>query len=225
MIHATLDRGLNMSSFLKGLFGTTKDEAGPEPIEVEPVPGAEPTSTFHTLSILDARGVAPEERDRVAKAQQLLRALPQETPAAVKREIVEAALKAFGVSIEDIVSAARHEVDVLTGYIREGEMTIKQLEAQSNQRIAELERQIDAIRQELVKAEQEQESLDLQARKVMDEVEPVLRFFGGAPASAAPPKAPPGPMGPPGPPPRRAVDHDTKEGPKEPPNEDERRAG
>ncbi|HZO14040.1 MAG TPA: hypothetical protein VFB62_12300, partial [Polyangiaceae bacterium] len=128
-----------MSSFLKGLFGTAhNDEHHPEPSHTSPT--VDPTPTFHTLSILDARGVTSEERDRVAKAQQLLRSLPQETPDAVKREIVEAALKAFAVSIEDIVSAARHQMDVLSTFIREGETTMELIEAQANERIAELER-------------------------------------------------------------------------------------
>ena len=99
-----------MSSFLKGLFGGKDDDesAAPEVPEVEMVSVTpDPTPTFLTLTILDARGVSSEERERVAKAQELLRSLPKDTPAELKREIVAASLKAFGVSIEDIVSAAR----------------------------------------------------------------------------------------------------------------------
>ncbi|HZO12436.1 MAG TPA: hypothetical protein VFB62_04235 [Polyangiaceae bacterium] len=186
-----------MSSFLKGLFGA-KEETGHVPaVETEAVPVDEPTPSFQTLTILDTRGVTPEERDRVAKAQQLLQSLPDTTPAEVKREIVEAALKAFGVSIEDIVSAARHEIDVLSGFIEEGEAAIAQLETQSNQRIADLERQIAFIREDLAKARKTQDDLARQARAVVDEVDPVLRFFI--------------PGGPPGPPPRRAVPREDEE--------------
>ena len=180
-----------MSSFLKGLFGAKEETGHVPPVETEAVPLDEPTPSFQTLTILDTRGVTPEERDRVAKAQQLLQSLPGSTPAEVKREIVEAALKAFGVSIEDIVSAARHEIDVLNGFIEEGEAAMAQLETQSNQRIADLERQIAFIREDLAKARKIQEDLARQARAVVDEVDPVLSFFI--------------PSGPPGPPPRRVV--------------------
>lgn len=171
-----------MSSFLKGLFGT-KDDPGHVPrVETEPV--EDPTPSFQTLTILDTRGVSPEERDRVAKAQQLLQSLPSAAPAEVKREIVEAALKAFGVSIEDIVSAARHEIDVLNGFLEEAAAAMAQNEAHANKRIADLERQIEFIREDLGKAKTAQEEHIRQARGVIEEIEPVLRFFvpSGPPA-------------------------------------------
>jgi hypothetical protein len=159
-------------------------------MEIEPPPSAAPKApSFETVAVLDARGISLDERDRVGKAQELLRSLPPDTPADVKRPIVEAALKAFGVSVNDIASAARHQIEALNGYLRDGESQMEQLEAAANQRIAELERHIAIIRQEVEKAREQQDQLAKQAKGVIDEVDPVLRFFS---------------HGPPGPPPRRA---------------------
>src|SRR5688572_307383 len=119
-----------MSSFLKGLFGA-KDEMEHELMEIEsPQSAAAPKApSFETVAVLDARGISLDERDRVGKAQELLRSLPADTPADVKRPIVEAALRAFGVSVNEIAAAARHQVEVLNGYIRDGEGHLEQLEA------------------------------------------------------------------------------------------------
>ena len=50
--------------------------------------------------VFEAAGIAAEERDRVTKTRDLLAALPPGTDAAVKKQIVEASLKAFGVPID-----------------------------------------------------------------------------------------------------------------------------
>src|SRR5689334_12910027 len=51
-------------------------------------------------------GMDGGELDRVKKAEELLRGLPDATPQDVKRQIVEASLKAFGFELEKIVVAA-----------------------------------------------------------------------------------------------------------------------
>jgi len=61
---------------------------GPLPALGEPVDLAKVYASF---------GVDGDERDRVSRARDLLAALPAETPAAVKKQIVEASLKSFGV--------------------------------------------------------------------------------------------------------------------------------
>jgi hypothetical protein len=54
-------------------------------------------------AVFEAAGVDADEQQRVARTTDLLRSLPAETDAAIKKQIVEASLKAFGVPIEKII--------------------------------------------------------------------------------------------------------------------------
>src|SRR5437868_15463507 len=48
-------------------------------------------------AVYEAAGVDQEERDRVVKASDLLKSLPPDTDATVKKQIVSASLKAFSI--------------------------------------------------------------------------------------------------------------------------------
>src|SRR5919109_916167 len=61
-------------------------------------------------AVFDAAGVDQEEQQRVARTTDLLRSLPAGTDMAVKKQIVEASLKAFGVPIEKIIEATVEEI-------------------------------------------------------------------------------------------------------------------
>src|SRR6185436_21093207 len=61
-------------------------------------------------AVFAAAGVDSEEQQRVARTTELLRSLPAGTDAAIKKQIVEASLKAFGVPIEKIIEATVEEV-------------------------------------------------------------------------------------------------------------------
>src|SRR5687768_10426698 len=60
-------------------------------------------------AVFSAAGVDDEEQQRVARTTDLLKSLPAGTDAAVKKQIVEASLKAFGVPIEKIIEATVEE--------------------------------------------------------------------------------------------------------------------
>src|ERR1044072_647316 len=62
-------------------------------------------------AVFAAAGVDTEERARVARPVELLKSLPAGTDAGVKKQIVEASLKAFGVPIEKIIEAGVEEID------------------------------------------------------------------------------------------------------------------
>ena len=68
--------------------------------------------------VLDAAGVDASERDLFAKAQALLGSLPPGTDPAVRRQIVEASLKAFGVPVDKIIEAGVESIQALEGYLR-----------------------------------------------------------------------------------------------------------
>src|SRR5215213_1147997 len=71
-------------------------------------------------AVYQAGGVDAEERERIAKAKSLLESLPDATDINVKKQIVEASLKAFGVPIEKIIEAGVAEIEALEFYIRSG---------------------------------------------------------------------------------------------------------
>src|SRR5512143_2248495 len=104
------------------------DPRAPEPAEAVP---AEPPAFTKDLppapggnvdydAVFSAAGIQDEERARVARARDLLAALPESTEPAVKKQIVEASLKAFGVPVDKIIETAVHEIQALEGYIRAG---------------------------------------------------------------------------------------------------------
>ncbi len=71
-------------------------------------------------AVYGAAGVDGDQQERVEKAAALLRSLPAETDPAVKKQIVEASLKAFGVPIDKIIEAGVEEIQALEAYIRAG---------------------------------------------------------------------------------------------------------
>src|SRR5664279_4607704 len=71
--------------------------AAPEPPAFVKEPPAAPGGRVDFPKVYEAAGLDSEEQGRVAKAAELLAALPAGTEPAIKKQIVEASLKAFGV--------------------------------------------------------------------------------------------------------------------------------
>src|SRR6185436_11640022 len=93
-------------------------------------------------AVYEAAGIDQEEQSRFKKAADLLAALPAGTDASVKKQIVEASLKAFGVPIEKIIEAGVQEIQALEGYIRAGAADTQKVHEESAQRIAAYEEEI-----------------------------------------------------------------------------------
>lgn len=153
-------------------------EAAPPPVELKgplpPVVGGQ----VDFAQVFEVAGVDAQERDRVAKAQELLRSLPAETPVPVKKQIVEASLKAFGVPTEQIIEAAVAEIEALESFIRQGQAETQQVLAEGNQRIADLERQITDVRAVMQNSVGEQEIRTRGANQEKLKIQQVLEFFG-----------------------------------------------
>src|SRR5262249_51058632 len=92
-------------------------------------------------------GLGDEEQGRVDKAMNLLKTLPAETPKEVKKQIVEASLKAFGYPVEQIIEAGVQEIQALEVYIQAGQRDTQTLLQQSQQRLAELETEAAQVKQ------------------------------------------------------------------------------
>ena len=131
-------------------------------------------------AVFDAAGVDAEERGRVARTVDLLRSLPAGTDAAVKKQIVEASLKAFGVPIEKIIEAGVEEIQALDGYIRNGAADNEKLMQESDARIKQYEEEIRNIRAIMQQSVSELQSVIKVCNDKKLEVQQVLEFFGQA---------------------------------------------
>jgi len=129
-------------------------------------------------AVFEAAGIDAGERERVDKAQQLLSSLPAETPVAVKKQIVEASLKAFGVPIDNIIETGVAEIQSLEGYIRKNAADTQALLEESTRRIAQLEEEARKVRAGMEGRIQQQQGIaaSCNARKL--DVQKVLEFFG-----------------------------------------------
>jgi len=129
-------------------------------------------------AVFAAAGVDAEEQQRVARTTELLQSLPAGTDAAVKKQIVEASLKAFGVAIEKIIEASVEEIQALDGYIRNGAADNDKLIQESDARIKQYEEEIKNIRGVMQQSVDEQQNLIKVCNDKKLEVQQVLEFFG-----------------------------------------------
>ena len=129
-------------------------------------------------AVFSAAGVDDEEQQRVARTTELLKSLPAGTDAAVKKQIVEASLKAFGVPIEKIIEATAEEIQALDGYTRNCAADNEKLIQESDARIKHYEQEITNIRTVMQQSVQEQQKLIKTCNDKKLEVQQVLEFFG-----------------------------------------------
>jgi hypothetical protein len=129
-------------------------------------------------AVFEAAGVGEEARQRVAKTVELLHSLPAGTDAQVKKQIVEASLKAFGVPIEQIIEAGVEEIQALDGYIRNGAADSEKLMQESDARIKRYEEEIKNIRAVMQQSVAELQSVIKVCNDKKLEVQQVLEFFG-----------------------------------------------
>jgi|SRR5688500_13335907 len=129
-------------------------------------------------AVFAAAGVDNEEQQRVARTTELLRSLPAGTETAVKKQIVEASLKAFGVPIEKIIEATAEEIQALDGYIRNCASDNEKLIQESDARIKQYEQEIANIRTVMQHSVEEQQNLIKVCNDKKLEIQQVLEFFG-----------------------------------------------
>lgn len=129
-------------------------------------------------AVYSAAGVEPEQQERVEKAASLLRSLPAETEPAVKKQIVEASLKAFGVPIDKIIEAGVEEIQALESYIRAGAGDTQKVLSESQSRIAQFEDEVRRIKQVMDERVQEQAAVVRVCNEKKLDVQRVLEFFG-----------------------------------------------
>jgi hypothetical protein len=141
-------------------------------------PPAAPGGQVDFDQVYEAAGIDADERERVAKASELLASLPADTAIAVKKQIVEASLKAFGVPIDKIIETGVSEIQALEGYIRAGAGDTQKLLEESTHRIQQFEEEIKRIRVVMEQRVQEQQAVTAACNTKKLRVQQILEFFG-----------------------------------------------
>ena len=150
----------------------------PPPVAfVKDIPAA-PGGKVDFGAVYEAAGMDSEEQQRVVKAADLLSALPAEAPPAVKKQIVEASLKAFGVPIDKIIEGAVQEIQALESYIRAGAGDTQRVLEESQKRIGDFESEIKRINAVMEDRVAEQQSVVKACNDRKLEIQHVLEFFG-----------------------------------------------
>ncbi|MCU0685729.1 MAG: hypothetical protein MUF34_26380 [Polyangiaceae bacterium] len=160
--------------------------AEPSPIEPEPpsvqlsgeLPRATPGGAVDFAAVYRAAAISDEEQARLERASGLLKTLPAETPREIKRQIVEASLKAFGVPIDAIIEAGAQQIQALDAYIKHGERETQATLSQGTTRIQELEQQIADVRRVMEDQVAGQQALSRSSNEEKLRVQAVLEFFG-----------------------------------------------
>ncbi len=130
-------------------------------------------------------GLDPAGLERVTKAETLLKGLPEATPHDIKKQIVEASLKAFGIDVVTIIQATTTQLQALDTFVRiNSEQTAKGISAAEEQ-IKQHNEKIAALRADIEKRTGLLAQTTNAATARKSEVQRVLDFFG----AATPPKA------------------------------------
>jgi hypothetical protein len=150
----------------------------PPPIAFVTEPPAPAAGKVDFDGVLGAAGVDASERDLFAKAQALLGSLPPGTDPAVRKQIVEASLKAFGVPVDKIIAAGVESIQALEGYLRKTATDTASTARDVQTLVASYEKKIADARQILDEKLQEQAAVQTSCNARKLEVQKVLEFFG-----------------------------------------------
>jgi len=161
------------------------DGTTPAPAPAFPAPAAGsstgapvPPGNLNFESIFDAAGIAAEERGQVERAQALLADLPADAPAVVKKQVVAAALKAFGIPVARIIEASAQEIQALEGYIQTGAAQAESFRAEAERKVAAFQQEIERIRSAAESRVREQQGVVSACNQKKLEVQQILEFFG-----------------------------------------------
>jgi hypothetical protein len=129
-------------------------------------------------AVFDAAGIGDEDRARVEKSVELLKSLPAGTDPAVKRQIVGASLKAFGVEVDKIIETGVEQIQALEGYIRDGAGKTSKMSEEVETLVRDYEKKIAEARALIQTKVEEQQSVIKLCNDKKLEVQQILEFFG-----------------------------------------------
>jgi hypothetical protein len=141
-------------------------------------PPAAPGGEVDYEKVFEAAGIDTAERERVKRTQDLLTSLPPGTDETVKKQIVMASLRAFGVPVEQIVEATAQELQALEAYIRAGAADTEKVTAEADLRIKQYEEEIVKLKSVMQQRVEEQQAVVKRCNEKKLEIQKVLEFFG-----------------------------------------------
>ena len=160
-------------------YGQTGAADAPLPVELEgglSLPGQGENIDF--AAVYRAAQISDEQQTDVERACGLLQTLPSETPKEVRRQIVEASLRAFGLPVDRIIESAAQEIQALEAYIRLGERDTQSTLSEGNRRLQELSDQMALVKKAMEDKVLAQQGLARSANDQKLKVQVVLEFFG-----------------------------------------------
>ena len=128
--------------------------------------------------VFGAAGIDGDERERISRTLELLTSLPPGTEETVKKQIVMASLKAFGVPIDKIIEAGAQELQALEAYIRAGAADTEKVTNEADLRIKQYDEEIVKLKTVMQDRVTEQQSVVRSCNEKKLEVQKVLEFFG-----------------------------------------------
>ncbi len=188
------DREKTPAELVAELAGQSAPRKGPGSVASAPPRPAMPAPSGPVTAaqvdfdaVFKTTGLDASDLDRVRKAEELLKGLPESTPIDVKRQIVEASLKAFGFDITKIIGAAQQQLKALDTWVRLNEQqTVKGITDAQTQ-IAQLEDKVISLKADITKRTDQLASLTAAAEGRKGQVHRVLEFFNAPAAPAAKP--------------------------------------
>ena len=141
------------------------------------VAGTTPTSSVFAQVYRSAE-IDDAEQERVEKALTLLQSLPTETPKEIKKQIVEASMKAFGIPVDQIIETGAQQIQALDAFIKHGEQQTQSVLADASARVVKLNAEIAEIKKLMELQVGTQESLTRATNEQKLRVQSVLEFFG-----------------------------------------------
>ncbi len=141
------------------------------------IAGSTPTAAVFAQVYRSAE-IDDEEQERVEKAMTLLQSLPNETPKDIKKQIVEASMKAFGIPVDQIIETGAQEIQALDAFIKHGEAQTQSVLSDARARVIKLDAEIAEIKKLMELQVGTQESLARATNEQKLRVQSVLEFFG-----------------------------------------------
>ena len=163
--------------------GTTPPTEGapesppPPPVQFQGEVPAPAAGKVDFDGVFKAAGISAEERDRFAKAGTLLESLPPETDPVVRKRIVEASLKAFGVPIDKIIEAGAQSIQALEGYLQIQTSGMKKFAEEAQTLIADYEEKIRQARELLTRRIADQQAVQKACNDRKLEIQKVLALL------------------------------------------------
>ncbi len=152
-------------------------EAPPSNLKLDKMTASGTAGPTDFDAIFRDAGMDVADLDRVKKAEELLKSLPESTPHEVKKQIVEASLKAFGFEIEKIVLAATNQKRALDAFVKVNEGATAKAITDAEAKIKGLEEQIANLRADITKRTGGLTAVSTSATARKEQVQRVLAFF------------------------------------------------